>query len=179
MWQFPLGHIAWSLYLLPLWLSSSHVPSRTTAVCLAEYRAARGRILSGAGRCRGEDGAVQSSARGGADVGGAVLLSRRRDAEAALRAANSSLEMRVAERQTSLMNANSRLSQQLVEQQQVEAALREPATLRTSRGRGGRGVWEWGWRPRRHITPEMEGTVRLYRVRHRADNGGLGSVNSS
>jgi len=141
----PLGHIAWSLYLLPLWLSSS----LASPVAPRRY-ASLSTVLLGVGFYLAPAGVEVRTALFNRVLGvglmwsGAVLLSRRRDAEAALRAANSSLEMRVAEQTQSLMNANSRLSQQLVEQQQVEAALRESRQRFELAAEGADvGVWEW------------------------------------
>lgn len=81
---------------------------------------------------------------GGVGMGAAVLLSQRRAAEAAPRVVNSRLELRVAEQTQSVTAANNRLTQQLAEQQQIEAALRESRQRCELAAEGADGgVWEW------------------------------------
>ncbi len=141
----PLGHGIWLLYLLPLWLSARHelptVPLRYASLCT---------ILLGVGFALAPSGlevrtALFNRTLGvGLVWGAAVLLSQRRAAEAALREANSRLELRVAEQTQSVTAANSRLTQQLVEQQQIEAALWESRQRFELAAEGADvGVWEW------------------------------------
>ncbi|MBS0171262.1 MAG: PAS domain S-box protein [Nitrospira sp.] len=140
-----LGHIGWLLYLFPLWLSSRRLsptsPLKYAAICTP---------LLGVGFALAPPGvelrtALFNRVLGvGLIWGGAFLLSQRREAEAALCTANSSLESRVAEQTARVMIANNRLTQQLAEQQQVETALRESRQRFELAAEGADvGVWEW------------------------------------
>lgn len=121
----PLGHVVWLLYLLPLWLSarleSPTAPRRYALLCT---------LLFGIGFSLAPPGvdvrtALFNRALGmGMVWGAAFLLSQRRAADTALRAANSRLELQVAEQTQSVTAANRRLTQRLVEQQQAEEARR-------------------------------------------------------
>ena len=94
-------------------------------------------------------------------MGAAVLLSQRRAAEAAQRAANSRLELRAAEQTQSVTAAKSRLTQQLVEQQQIEAALRESRQRCELDAEGADGgVWEWDVETRSaYFSPRWKGRL--------------------
>lgn len=143
-----LGHAVWLLYLLPLWLSSLLVfpaaPFRYAVVCT---------ILIGAGFWLSPPGAdlltVIFNRTLGAGIiwGAAYLLFQRQAAETALRSANSRLEVRVAEQTQNLVAANERLTMQLAERRQVEAALRESRERFELAAEGADvGVWEWDLR---------------------------------
>ena len=121
----PLGHAIWLLYLLPLWLSA-----RLAAPVAPSWYAMGCTLLLGA-RCwlspPGVDlvtAILNRTLGAGILWGAAYLLSQRREAEAALRSANSRLEVRVAEQMQNLVAANDRLTMQLAERGQAEAALR-------------------------------------------------------
>ena len=141
----PLGHVGWLLYLLPLWFCSRLVspaaPLRYALLCS---------FLLGVGAYFAPAGvdirtALFNRTLGVALVWGvAFLLSQRRVAEAALRAANSTLELRVVEQTQSLMAVNRQLTQQLLDQQQIEGALRESRQRFELAAEGADvGVWEW------------------------------------
>ncbi|GAB1724070.1 MAG: PAS domain S-box protein [Nitrospira sp. CR1.1] len=141
----PLGHVMWLLYMLPLWLTARF------ASPLASLRyASLCTILLGAGLWFAPPGvevatAIVNRTMGvGLLWGMAYLLSQRREVESALRSANSRLEQRVAEQTQDLIAADDRLSMQLTEQRQVEAALHESRQrFELAAECADVGVWEW------------------------------------
>ncbi|HPV83033.1 MAG TPA: PAS domain S-box protein, partial [Nitrospira sp.] len=141
----PLGHVVWLLYVLPLWLTA-RLPAPSAALRYALLCT----ILLGTGLWFSPPGIDVATAIVNRTLGVVLLwgmgylLSQRREAERALRSANSRLEQRVAEQTQDLRAANDRLSMQVAEQRQIETALRE------SRQRfelavecADVGVWEW------------------------------------
>ena len=122
----PPGHVMWLLYAFPLWLSA-----RMASPAASLRYASLCTILLGMGLWfapRGVEVAtviVNRTLGIGLFWGIAYLLFQRREAEHALRAANGRLEQRVAEQTQDLSATHERLSMQLTEQRQIEAALRE------------------------------------------------------
>ena len=122
----PLGHAVWPLYLLPVWLSA-RLPFPVTPIwygVVCTVSIAAGGWLSPPGVDL-VAAMVNRTLGTGIVWGAAYLLFQRREAEAALHAANIRLEAQVAEQTQNLLAANVRLEGQLVERKQVEAALRE------------------------------------------------------
>ncbi len=141
----PLGHVIWLLYWIPLCLSdrlaSPEAPLRYAFLCT---------ILLGVGFWFAPSGVEVATAISNRTLGVALLwgtaylLSKRRKAESALHSANSLLEQRVADQTKDLIVANDRLSKQLAEQRQVEAALRESRQrFELAAECADVGVWEW------------------------------------
>jgi PAS domain S-box-containing protein len=144
----PLGHAIWLLYLFPLWL----LPRLPSPVLLLRYAWVCTGLLA-AGFClapheTGPGTDIFNRTLGVAMVwGAAYLLFQRAEVEAALRSANSRLELRQAEQTRDLVAAKDRLAMQSAEQQQVESALRESRERFELAAQGADvGVWEWDLR---------------------------------
>ena len=141
----PPGHVMWLLYAFPLWLSA-----RMASPAASLRYASLCTILLGMGLWfapRGVEVAtviVNRTLGIGLFWGIAYLLFQRREAEHALRAANGRLEQRVAEQTQDLSATHERLSMQLTEQRQIEAALRESRQrFELAAECADVGVWEW------------------------------------
>ncbi len=141
----PPGHVMWLLYAFPLWLSA-----RMASPAASLRYASLCTILLGMGLWFAPRGvevatAIMNRTLGiGLFWGIAYLLFQRREAEHALRAANGRLEQRVAEQTQDLSATHERLSMQLTEQRQIEAALRESRQrFELAAECADVGVWEW------------------------------------
>ena len=159
----PVGYLIWPLYLFPLWLSSRlALPTaavRYALVCTALLVAALGLAPPGVELTT----AMVNRTLGTVMIwGAAYLLAQRREAEAALRSANTRLERRVAEQTQDVVSANDRLTAQLAEQRRIEAELRESRERFELAVEGAdAGVWEW----------DLESTTAYYSPRWKSQLG--------